>query len=63
VVIAPKDNEKDMEDIPHNVKRDIKFHFVKRLDEVLSIALGKWPIATLSGADSLKRNRLEYLIN
>ncbi len=39
VVIAPADNEKDMEDIPDFVQKDLKFHFVKSVDEVLKIAL------------------------
>ncbi len=38
-VIAPKDNEKDMEDIPDYVIKDLKFVFVKHMDEVLSVAL------------------------
>jgi ATP-dependent Lon protease len=38
-VIAPSNNEKDLEDIPQNVKDDLEFHFVKHMDEVLKIAL------------------------
>jgi ATP-dependent Lon protease len=39
-VILPKDNKKDLaEDIPKNVKDDLKFHFVEHMDEVLSLAL------------------------
>ncbi|MCS6860407.1 MAG: endopeptidase La [Abditibacteriales bacterium] len=38
-VILPKDNEKDLEDIPPYVRRDLKFHFVRHMDEVLQIAL------------------------
>ncbi len=47
-IILPRDNKKDMEDIPANVKRDIKFVFADRLDEVLSVALAKWPIVEKS---------------
>ena len=32
-----------MEDVPENVKGDIKFVFAENLDEVLRIALVKWP--------------------
>ncbi len=39
VIIAPSDNEKDLEDIPDFVQKDLKFHFVKHMDEVLSVAL------------------------
>ncbi len=43
-IILPKDNKKDMEDIPASVQKDIKFLFVSRLEEVLKIALKKWPV-------------------
>jgi ATP-dependent Lon protease len=43
-IVLPKDNEKDMEDVPDNVKRDIKFVFASRIDEVLAQALTKWPV-------------------
>jgi ATP-dependent Lon protease len=34
-IILPKDNRKDLEDIPPKIKREIKFIFVSHLDEVL----------------------------
>jgi len=40
-VILPKDNRKDLEEIPAKVKRDIKFKFVEHMDEVLKIVLKK----------------------
>lgn len=42
-VIAPKDNEKDMEDIPEYVQKGLEFVFVKNMDEVLDIALVRSP--------------------
>lgn len=39
MVILPKENEKDMEDIPKKVKKDIKFVFVSQIDEVFKNAL------------------------
>lgn len=42
-IILPKDNEKDMEDIPANVKRDIKFIYADNLDQILSHALKSKP--------------------
>ncbi len=40
IIILPADNKKDvMEDIPKDISRDIKFKFVKHIDEVLKIAL------------------------
>jgi len=35
----PKDNKKDLIDIPANIKRDIKFVFVDQVEEALKIAL------------------------
>lgn len=40
-VILPKNNEKDLEDIPQTVKQDLDFRFVEHIDEVLPIALTK----------------------
>lgn len=39
-VLVPARNEKDMPDIPDEVKQALKFHFVKNIDEVLQLALG-----------------------
>ncbi|MGE5611833.1 MAG: endopeptidase La, partial [Bacillota bacterium] len=39
-VIVPKRNEKDMPDIPDEVKQGLQFHFVENVDQVLRIALG-----------------------
>jgi ATP-dependent Lon protease len=38
-IILPKDNKKDLVDIPESVKKDIKFVFVSHLDDVLKLAL------------------------
>ena len=38
-VIIPKDNEKDLVEIPENVKKGLKIHPVKFVDEVFAIAL------------------------
>lgn len=40
-LILPKWNKKDLEDIPENAKKRIKFYFVDTMDEVLAIALKK----------------------
>ncbi len=37
--IMPLDNQKDLPDIPDNVKSTMKLHFVESMDEVLKIAL------------------------
>jgi ATP-dependent Lon protease len=38
-VVLPKDNERDLVDIPENVRQEMKMHFVSSMDEVLKIAL------------------------
>jgi ATP-dependent Lon protease len=38
-VILPKRNEKDLEEVPQNVKDGLTFHFVERMDEVIEKAL------------------------
>lgn len=38
-VILPKENKKDLIDVPSSVKKDIEFLFVSHLDEVLKLAL------------------------
>jgi len=38
-LILPKWNEKDLEDIPEKVKKEIDFHFVDKMMDVLKIAL------------------------
>jgi ATP-dependent Lon protease len=38
-VILPKDNEKDMADIPAQIQKELKLYFVETMDEVLQIAL------------------------
>ena len=40
-VILPKWNKKDLDEIPLTVKRDLTFHFVDEMREVLRIALEK----------------------
>ncbi|GBC63930.1 endopeptidase La [Desulfonema ishimotonii] len=40
-LILPKLNEKDIEDIPKKVQREIRFHFVSKMLDVIHIALPK----------------------
>ena len=40
-MLIPKDNEKDLVDIPEKVKKDIKITPVSIVDDVLKIALTK----------------------
>ena len=43
-VILPKDNQKDMADIPALIQKDFTIHFVETMDEVLQIALERPPV-------------------
>ncbi len=40
-IIIPKDNEKDLEDIPSEVRKKINFHPVSNMDEVLELVFVK----------------------
>ncbi len=41
-IIIPKDNKKDLEDVPEMVKRDIKFVFATQVEDALEVALIDW---------------------
>ena len=40
-IILPKNNKKDLEDVPKEVLNDLKFEFVSHMDEVLGLALAR----------------------
>jgi ATP-dependent Lon protease len=40
-LILPKNNRKDLEDVPKEVQKDLKFIFVDHMDQVLEVALTK----------------------
>jgi ATP-dependent Lon protease len=40
-VIMPKSNEKDLVDLPEKVRKDIKFHFVEKMMDVIKLAVLK----------------------
>ncbi|MCL5432558.1 MAG: endopeptidase La [Patescibacteria group bacterium] len=40
-IIMPKENKKDLEELPKEVLKDLKFVFVSHMDEVLDIALSR----------------------
>jgi ATP-dependent Lon protease len=44
-LILPRENEKDLPDIPENVRKDMSLHFVNSMDEVLKLALEREIIA------------------
>ncbi|HTP89912.1 MAG TPA: endopeptidase La [Bryobacteraceae bacterium] len=43
--ILPKDNEKDLPDIPEAIRNDMKLHLVSSMDEVLKLALEREIVA------------------
>jgi ATP-dependent Lon protease len=61
-VVLPSDNEKDLPDIPENVRSEMKLHFVNSMDEVLKLALEREiemaPITSmLTAAEIVARSR------
>ncbi len=40
-VVLPRENEKDLRDIPNEVKRDLSFILIDHVDEALAVAFGK----------------------
>jgi ATP-dependent Lon protease len=64
-VVLPKDNEKDLVDIPENIRKDMKLDFVSSMDEVLKIALEReivaLPLATAATAADFSRTSEENL--
>ena len=63
-IVLPRENEKDLPDIPENIRKDMKLHFVESMDEVLKIALEREiemaPItAMLNAAEIVARAREE----
>jgi ATP-dependent Lon protease len=49
--ILPKSNEKDVGELPDNIKNSMKLHFVDTMDEVLALAL-EGPLPTPLPAES-----------
>jgi ATP-dependent Lon protease len=64
--ILPKDNEKDLPDMPENIRNEMKLHFVSSMDEVLRLAL-ETPLeiapisAMLTAAEIVERSREEKI--
>lgn len=56
-VILPKQNAKDLDDVPKNVKRDMQFIFAEHMDEVLKVALTRALPKEKSTIDSKKENK------
>jgi ATP-dependent Lon protease len=61
--IMPKDNEKDLPDIPENIRNEMKLHFVSSMDEVLKLALERevvmQPMTQFSAAEIIAHAEAE----
>ena len=51
--ILPRANEKDIAELPDNIKKAMKLHFVDQMDEVLALALESPLIPKLTGEDEV----------
>ena len=49
-VIIPEENERDLKEIPDNIKADLSIHAVKWIDQVLELALERMPLPLADGA-------------
>ncbi|HMK76522.1 MAG TPA: S16 family serine protease, partial [Thermodesulfobacteriota bacterium] len=38
-IILPKKNEKDLEEIPENIRKQMNFEYIQRMDEAIELAL------------------------
>lgn len=54
-VLIPKDNERDLKEIPENIKGDLEIHAVQWIDEVLHLALEKDPVKKAKSAARAKK--------
>jgi len=60
-VILPDRNRKDLEDVPANVKQDLEFHFIKRVDEIIEVAIcAKKEDKVLPNPDEVLENTTNY---
>ncbi len=50
-IILPRANEKDIAELPDNIKKAMKLHFVDQMDEVLTLALES-PLTALAPAET-----------
>lgn len=58
-MIIPEKNEKDLEEVPSNIRKKMEFKTVKHMDEILEIAL-KSPIVKSSGM-SIRQSKVKSI--
>ena len=54
-VIIPHENEKDLVEIPEDLRKKIKFYPVKHMDDVIELALGGYKAPSKKKASSKKK--------
>lgn len=52
-VLIPSENEKDMQEIPANIKNGLNIIFAKNVDEIIKVALTK-PVSPIEGENACK---------
>lgn len=57
VVLLPKRNRKDLEDVPRHVQKGLEFFFVDKMDEVLQVAFNRADRVPLPKRRPMKRSR------
>lgn len=62
-VILPKDNQKDLVDIPKHAKEEMKFQFVENMDEAIGLALLKTPKAFQPRPNGRKKKLIKAVRN
>ncbi|HSN55008.1 MAG TPA: endopeptidase La [Candidatus Sulfomarinibacteraceae bacterium] len=58
-VILPDENEKDLEEIPEEVRDQMRYHFVAHMDKVLSNALVRTPDGDVAAAPGDRESRVD----
>jgi ATP-dependent Lon protease len=59
-VVIPKQNEKDLDDIPKEIRKDIRFVFAETMDDVIRTALGKRLPRRIPGKKVAGRSRATH---
>src|SRR3990167_1741906 len=60
IIILPKNNKRDLEEINAKTKKDLKFIFVEHIDEVLPVALEEIPSSRKSKLSREKKPSVTY---
>ena len=58
-VLLPKENEKDLEEVPQQVKDELKFEFIEYLDQALEKTVHPAPLEGSKGRRKATRARVD----